>query len=529
MPKLQLVFLPAPGKGHLVSTIEFAKLLINHDHRLHIALLIIPSPIDADLHSYIHSLSSSPSFPKRLQLTILPSNYPTKPLTLCDFLETLVENQKPHVRRAVSSLASAPGSPRLAGFIVDMFCTSMIDVADEFGVPSMVFYTSGAAYLGFALHFHALRERNDVVDTTAFNFKDSGVEFSIPSYVNPVPAKVLPLVVLEKEWESYFARIYAGGMKRAKGIIVNTFEELEPHAVHSFSSGEIPVYPVGPILSLKDDPTENPVEKESDVIKWLDDQPPLSVIFLCFGSRGYFDQDNQVGEIARALESSGVRFLWSLRKPPPKGSMEAPSDYSDLEEVLSKGFLERTAEIGRVIGWAPQAQILAHRAIGGFVSHCGWNSILESVYFGVPIATWPFGAEQQMNAFQLVRELGMAVEISLDYRVKFENGSKTEILSAGRIEKGIKEVMAKESEIRKKVKDMSEKSRKALLQDGSSYAYLGAERMEKGIRDVMKEDKEMRKMVKEMSEICKKALMEGGSSYYHVGRLIDDPIEMKFK
>ena len=107
------------------------------------------------------------------------------------------------------------------------------------------------------------------------------------------------------------------------------------------------------------------------------------------------------------------------------------------------------------------------------MSHCGWNSVLESVYFGVPIATWPLYAEQQPNAFLLVRELKMGIEISLDYRMDVKTGSRSGLISAERIEKGIKEVMEIESEKRKKVKEMSELGRKALLEGGSSYAHLG--------------------------------------------------------
>ncbi|MCI68776.1 UDP-glucose flavonoid 3-O-glucosyltransferase 6-like, partial [Trifolium medium] len=81
-------------------------------------------------------------------------------------------------------------------------------------------------------------------------------------------------------------------------------------------------------------------------------------------------------------------------------------------------FLDRTAEIGKVIGWAPQVQVLAHPATGGFVSHCGWNSTLESIHYGVPIATWPLFADQQTNALELVSELKMGVEIALDYRME---------------------------------------------------------------------------------------------------------------
>ena len=299
-------------------------------------------------------------------------------------------------------------------------------------------------------------------------------ELSIPSFANPVPSNSLPSAVLRKEYKSIFTSI-AKGLKNADGIIVNSFEELESYAVHSFFSHPelvgVPIYPVGPILNLEPK-TEGTVDY-NDIIKWLDDQPPSSVVFLCFGSRGSFDED-QIREIAFAIENSGARFVWCLRKPPPKGTKIAPSDYplSDLDSVLPEGFLDRTRELGRVIGWAPQAQILAHPATGGFVSHCGWNSTLESIYLGVPIAAWPIFAEQQTNAFELVCELKMAVEISLDYRVEFL-GEPNYLLTANKIERGIRNVLDKDGEFRKKVKEMSEKSKKTLLEGGSSYTYLG--------------------------------------------------------
>ncbi|XP_019174295.1 PREDICTED: anthocyanidin 3-O-glucosyltransferase 2-like [Ipomoea nil] len=130
-------------------------------------------------------------------------------------------------------------------------------------------------------------------------------------------------------------------------------------------------------------------------------------------------------EIAYALERSGQRFLWALRKPPSPGSVVL-TEYTNLEEVLPEGFLERTKSIGKVIGWAPQTAVLAHPAVWGFMSHCGWNSILESIWFGILIATWPMCTDQQANAFQLVRDIGVAVEIKMDYRT-YSSDSKNNI------------------------------------------------------------------------------------------------------
>uniref|UniRef100_A0A7N2MVN8 Uncharacterized protein n=1 Tax=Quercus lobata TaxID=97700 RepID=A0A7N2MVN8_QUELO len=146
---------------------------------------------------------------------------------------------------------------------------------------------------------------------------------------------------------------------------------------------------------------------------------------------GSFEKD-QVKEIAYALEHSGRRFLWSLHKPPPSGGIASPSDYMTLEEILPQGFIERTQVIGKVIGWASQVATLAHSAIGGFVSHCGWNSMLESLWFGVPIAAWPMCAKQQINAFEMVKELGLAIEVKMDY-----DNSKQITVIAKEIERGI--------------------------------------------------------------------------------------------
>ncbi|XP_074276964.1 anthocyanidin 3-O-glucosyltransferase 2-like [Silene latifolia] len=117
---------------------------------------------------------------------------------------------------------------------------------------------------------------------------------------------------------------------------------------------------------------------------------------------GCFEED-QDKEIAKGLEKSEHRFILTLRKPPPVGTSGAPCDNGFLD-ALPEGFVDRTKRRGKIIGWALQVEVLAHPAVGGFVSHCGCNSILESLWFGVPIATWLLGAEQQLNSFGLASE-----------------------------------------------------------------------------------------------------------------------------
>ncbi|CAN1145302.1 Putative UDP-glucose flavonoid 3-O-glucosyltransferase 3 [Linum perenne] len=169
-------------------------------------------------------------------------------------------------------------------------------------------------------------------------------------------------------------------------------------------------------------------------MEWLDQQPESSVVFLCFGSMGSFDKE-QVKEIAVALERSGHRFLWSLRQPPQSkfgGDAVFPADYEDVTEGLPDGFLERTAGIGKVIGWAPQTMVLAHPSTGGF-------------------------------------ELEMAEEVRMSFRK--ESG---EVVTAEEIEKAIVGLMSDEnSGRRKKMKEMSEKSRITVEDGGASYCSIG--------------------------------------------------------
>ncbi|KAL6976023.1 hydroquinone glucosyltransferase [Sarracenia purpurea var. burkii] len=472
---VELVFIPTPLTGHLVTTVEMAKLLVGRNHRLSITILIMRLPFDSKISSY--TLSEP-----RLKFVNLPLDESTAELISngADLLSKFVNWNKNHVRNAVLEMIDRfSESTRLVGFVIDMLCTPMIDVANEFEVPTYVYFTSSGAALGLMLHLQTLKDDHNQ-DVT--ELENSDAELVVPTFVNPFPAKLLPSKALDKQVGSAVYLSIARRFRETKGIIVNTFQELEFHAVKSLSDDDKipPIYPVGPVINLEGESNNGRNHQSEAIMRWLDNQPPSSVVFLCFGSMSSFDEE-QVKEIAVALERSGQRFLWSLRRPPPNGMTGFPDEYENPKEVLPEGFLDRTAETGKVIGWAPQVAVLSHPAVGGYVSHCGWNSTLESLWCGVPIAAWPTHAEPQLNAFLLVKEFGMAVEIKLDYVVDLSLESKI-IVTAAEIEGGIRRLMEGDTstEIRKKVKEMSEKSRIAMIEGGSSYNFLG-----RFIEDVM--------------------------------------------
>ncbi|CAA7029890.1 unnamed protein product [Microthlaspi erraticum] len=464
--KIELVFIPSPGIGHIRSTTAIAKHLVDSDDRLSITLIVIPSQFSTD------TSSSYPESQGRLRYCLLPAgDQSTEEHTFISY----IESHKPHVRSTVSELSrkiSTQGS-RLAGIVVDMFCTSMMDIADELNLPAYIFYTSNVSYLGLQFHVQSLYDEN-ILDVSEFK-DDSEAEFDVPTLTRPFPAKCLPSVMFRKEWFPYvLAR--ARCLREVKGILVNSVAEMEPHALKFFSGGNgtPPVYTVGPILDLKADGSgsDSEDEKKTEILRWLDKQPPRSVVFLCFGSLGGFGEE-QTREIAVALERSGHRFLWSLRRASNVEHMvgSPPDEFKNLEEILPGGFLERTSEIGKIISWAPQVAVLESLSVGGFVTHCGWNSILESLWFGVPTAAWPIYAEQQFNAFQMVEELGLAAEIRKDYRRGFLAG-EAKMVTAEEIERGIKDVMDQDSDMSKRLKEMSRKIHMALMDGGYSSVAL---------------------------------------------------------
>ncbi|KAG7986873.1 hypothetical protein I3843_03G104500 [Carya illinoinensis] len=411
MKRAELVFIPTPGMGHLAYTLA--------DDCFSITVLVMNAAFAPTNHSLVQPIAASDT---RLFFKSVEK-----------FITEYVESYRSHVKEAIINHALSTSLP-LAGLVVDLFCSSMIDVAHELGVPSYVFFTGNAAFFGFMLY---LPTRHDQV---GIEFRETDPESAIPSYVNPLPPGALPSLALNKEG-GYISFVNHG----------RKYQEAD----------------VGRMIDLKGKTHSGDNQAKQEIMKWLDDQPPSSVVFLCFGSRGSFVEP-QLKETALGLERSGHRFLWSVRLPSRDDGLAKPTDAENLEEILPPGFLERTRGIGMICGWAPQVEVLAHKAIGWFVSHCGWNSILESLWHGVPIATWPLYAEQQTNAFQMVRDLGLAVELKINYRL----GSGALVI-AEEIEKAVKCLMEGDSEVRKRVKEMSEKSREAVIEGGSSYAPLG--------------------------------------------------------
>ncbi|KAJ0983002.1 hypothetical protein J5N97_011257 [Dioscorea zingiberensis] len=460
MAKKGLVLLPIPAAGHLKAMVETAlKLLHHHSDVLSVTVLLMNSIPGVSLapnhHTYIHSITSSGFDIHFEELPLIdPPHSDEKdgsPASISLYIQKLL----PHINASLSNILSSTPSTTL---IVDFFASTVVDEAKKLGISTYVFFTSGAAMLALVLYGPVL-----------FDKKKSMEVFELPGMDEPIPYLSLPTSFTMTNSASFSWFLYHGRrFLETKGMIINTFTALESQVIKALEDGLYvhgsptpPIYPIGPVISLQNPSNEE--KEQHETIKWLDGQDPGSVVFLCFGSMGTFTV-SQVKEIAHGVERSGHRFLWSLRMT----GLPVPSN-ALLDEVLPEKFLERTRDRGLV--WPAtvhQTEILAHRAVGGFVSHCGWNSILESLWFGVPMLSWPLYAEQHFNAYRMVKSHGLAVELRVDRK---DGG----FVSGEEVENGVRVLMGDSEEV-KKVKErcgqMKVESRRAVEEGGSSFVSL---------------------------------------------------------
>ncbi|KAJ7965042.1 Glycosyltransferase [Quillaja saponaria] len=247
------------------------------------------------------------------------------------------------------------------------------------------------------------------------------------------------------------------------GTLVNSFYELEqPYVEFQKNVLKSKVWHIGPVFLSNSSGTVKNTEQNESLIKWLDSKKPSSVVYICFGSISTLGE-SQLREIELGLEASGQQFILVVSKTSKK--FDGNQGEEKEVEVTSEGK-------GLIIrGWAPQVLILNHQAVGGFVTHCGWNSILEGVCAGLPMVTWPGSADQFYNEKFLTDVLKIGVSIGAqEYWVTHAG----ETVKKEAIEKAVKQLLAGDEavELRNRAKGLSEMAKQAVKEGGSSYSDL---------------------------------------------------------
>jgi cis-zeatin O-glucosyltransferase len=255
------------------------------------------------------------------------------------------------------------------------------------------------------------------------------------------------------------------GVASAAGLVMNTSRALEGEFIDAVaehpSSKDQKLFAVGPLNPLLDPSARTPGKTRHKCMDWLDAQPLASVLYVSFGTTSSF-RPEQIAEMAAALKGSKQRFIWVLRDA-DRADIFAESG-AGLHDKLMSEFARATEGTGLVItGWAPQLEILAHAATAAFMSHCGWNSTLESLSHGKPVLAWPMHSDQPWDAELICKYLRVGLLVR-----PWEKHA--EVIPAEGIQKVIEEAMLSENGVamRQRAKELGEAVRASVAEGGSS-------------------------------------------------------------
>ncbi|XP_077245448.1 zeatin O-glucosyltransferase-like [Tasmannia lanceolata] len=250
------------------------------------------------------------------------------------------------------------------------------------------------------------------------------------------------------------------------GDLYNTCRMVEGEFVDLLSKLPIPgktelrPWAVGPLNPIVID-SHGGSRGRHDCLEWLDKQPPRSVLYVSFGSNSSLTEE-EIYELGMGLKQSEQRFIWVLREADRGDIFGEENNLKNY--TLPDNFELGLKGVGMVVrDWAPQLEILAHQSTGGFLSHCGWNSCLESMSFGVPLATWPMHSDQPLNAMLITEYLKMGVPVR-------EWARREEIVGSGDVEVGVRRLMESEEgkEMRRRAEELRGVIRDAWSKGGSS-------------------------------------------------------------
>ncbi|KAJ9705803.1 hypothetical protein PVL29_003757 [Vitis rotundifolia] len=460
--KPHVVLIPYPAQGHVNPMLKLAKLLhnkgffvtfVNTEYN-HKRLLRSRGP---------NSLDGLSDF----RFETIPDGLPPSDADATQDIPSLCDSTTKNCLAPFCALLTklndpsySPGPP-VSCIVSDGVMSFTLDAAEKFGVPEVVFWTASACgFLGYR-HYRNLIRRGliPLQDESCLSngYLDTVVDF-VPGKKKTIRLRDFPSFLRTTDLNDImlnFVMVEAERASRASAVILNTFDALEKDVLDALSATLPPVYSIGPLQHLVDQISDDRLKsmgsnlwkEQTDCLQWLDSKEPKSVVYVNFGSITVMTSQ-QLTEFAWGLANSNKPFLWIIRPDLVVGD----------SALLPPEFVTETKDRGMLASWCPQEQVLKHPAIGGFLTHSGWNSTSESICGGVPLICWPFFAEQQTNCRYSCSEWGIGMEID-------NNVKRVEV------EKLVRELMdgEKGKEMKKKVMEWRKLAEEATRPGGSSY------------------------------------------------------------
>ncbi|KAL9265800.1 Scopoletin glucosyltransferase-like protein [Drosera capensis] len=466
---IDIIFVPYMAPGHMMPMVDIARQFSSHG----VKSTIITTATNAARFKNV--LNRDAGSGRRIAFHMV--SLPLEEVGLPPGCENLIAAPTPEsamkLHRAIEKV-----QPQMESFVIqhcpdaivsDVLYPWTVDLAEKLGIPRIAF--SGSCFFSDCVA-HCVREYRPHE-----GIESESQEFLVPTLPDNIVLKrsQLPDLVKGKtDFDELFERLREAE-RRSFGVLYNSFYELEPaYADYFRKEMKRRAWHIGP-LSLFNRELDDKAERGDRTsvnahkcLSWLNIQEPNSVLYICFGSLTRFII-SQLVEIASALEDSRHSFIWVV------GKVHETGEGSEADEWwLPEGFEEKMEKNGRgmiIRGWAPQVLILDHPAIGGFLTHCGWNSILEGVCAGVPLITWPIFAEQFYNEKIVTQVLKFGVGVGNEtWKVWATQGSP--VIEKEKIKRAISIIMDRGDEgeeMREKAKKLSELANKAVEEGGSSY------------------------------------------------------------
>ncbi|KAI3921630.1 hypothetical protein MKW92_018829 [Papaver armeniacum] len=423
--QLHIFFFPFVAYGHMIPTIDIAKLFAARG----VKTTIILTPLNASVLSTSIDRGRSLGLDIHIQIIKFPGVEAGLPegVESCDDMTS--PEMVPKIFLAVKMLQEPLEQ------LIEEHRPDVIVADFKYGIPRFV--------------FHGTSFYSQCVEESLFCHKP---------YIEMTRLQLSDHFKAENGFRTEVWEIFRDAEQRSYGILVNSFNELEPaYAMHYNKVLGKRAWAIGPVSLQRNRDSIDKVQRgkntainEHVVLKWLDSKEPDSVLYICFGSMARFSKA-QLLEMAVGLEDSRISFIWVIRTIKKE----------EEESFLPEGFEDRMEGKGLIIReWAPQVLILDHPAVGGFMTHCGWNSILEGLSAGVPMITWPMFAEQFHNENFIAQVLKIGIPVGKE--------KIADVVSRlmGDGEEGIN--------MRMRAKELGEKAKVAVEEGGSSYENLTA-------------------------------------------------------
>lgn len=438
--KVNVLMVSMALQGHMNPMLKFAKRLISKG--VHVTL----ATTDVARHRMLkHNATSLNNSQIQLEFfsdglsfdfdrdkdtaTFLRSVYSVGPQNLSTLMSTLTQSRD------------------YACVIVNPFVPWVVDVAQHHGIPcAMLWIQACALYSIYYRHYKSINSFPDLE-----NPNETVVLPGLPILkVKDLPSFMLPSS--PPQFNNLLIHLFKA-LDNVKWTLGASVYEIEEEIVKSMGS-LTPIYPIGPLVSPvllgEKDVNDTKVDMwnaEASCMEWLEEREPGSVVYISFGSIVILSQ-KEMDNMALALKNSGKAFLWVVKK--------------SEEGEVPRGLLEEeTKKRGMIVRWCEQEKVLMHKAVGCFVTHCGWNSMLETVVAGVPVIGYPKWTDQPTNA-KLASDVfnnGVVVSVGDD-----------DVASSEELERCIREVMEgpRAEEMKKRALELKEAAKKALEEGASS-------------------------------------------------------------